>query len=905
MRAFLKFSEALALICAQTFLRRAEHLRGKSNRSGIYTLAKSVCLIGSVLPGNLALAAVTATPTTLSWAYVPVGSKGGQKAVTLTNTGTSALSISSVALGGANSNQFQIYSKTCGSTLAASASCTANIIFGPTATGNFSATLTFTDSDATSPQVVTLTGKGTSTTNTISASPTSLSFGSVAPGSSSAAQSVTLANGGSTTDAISSIAISGPNAADFTISSKTCGTSLNPTASCTVSVVFKPAGTGNSTATLTFTDAADNSPQAVSLSGTGATPTFTISPTNPSVPVNGTVQFSATTSVTWKASCGTIGSTSGSYVAPASTGSCNVTATQTASPNSSVSGAVKVTSAQSGTLAVYPATAAVMTGTGQVFQAQLSGVPDSNSLSYSVDGVAGGNATAGTITNLGVYTAPASTGVHQLTVKDNALGTTADSWIRVYSSVWVDFGSRAANDNPVPADLFAAQRLESLHNAADLDLVKAAGVTQGRLWAQIPTVFSTSTPNWNVIDSSIRAITAVGGMHVMLEMYQTPVWLQPSGSQCGVYALPANLSTWGSIAAQYVKHMDATFPGVVTDYEIWNEPNIAALCVPAGDSQLTDYMNLYKAAAPLMKAQAKTDGATIRVGGPVSAGLDAAWVTAMLNDPTIAQNIDFMSFHQYLMGGNQLNATWDTYNGTKSVLQATQDTLGVANAYAYAGSLIAGGKQPQGKNLPVYITEYNLNWTFNKNCCQNDNTYGPLWNALYVADMLNEPFAYSGAPNSMGRMVYYAATAPPYYCLVGTVDSNMDCSYPTGSTAQPYPQYFTYQLFGSSSYLGLQNGGFMASAISPPTLGNGLVVTAFFTSNLDSVVLINPSKYTYQNMQVWLANTGYKSPTATLYQIVNGQSIQSSTLSLQPTFGTGFGTTVAIPPYSVQAISLH
>jgi hypothetical protein len=306
-----------------------------------------------------------------------------------------------------------------------------------------------------------------------------------------------------------------------------------------------------------------------------------------------------------------------------------------------------------------------------------------------------------------------------------------------------------------------------------------------------------------------------------------------------------------------------------------------------------------------MKAQAKADGATIRVGGPVSAGLDAAWVTAMLNDPVISQNIDFMSYHQYLMGGNQLNAQWDTYNGTESVLQATQDTLGVAAAYAYAGSLIAGGKQPQGKNLPVYITEYNLNWTFNKNCCQNDYTYGPLWNALYVADMLNEPFAYSGAPNSMSRLVYYAATAPPYYCIVGEIDSNMDCSYPTGTAAQPYPQYFTYQLFGSTSYLGLQNGGYMANAISPPTLGNGLVVSAFFTSSLDSVVLINPSQYTYTNMEVWLANTGYTSPTATLYKIVGGQSIQSSALSLSPTYGTGFSTTVTIPPYSVQAISLH
>src|SRR5581483_4135890 len=135
-------------------------------------------------------------------------------------------------------------------------------------------------------------------------------------------------------------------------------------------------------------------------------------------------------------------------------------------------------------------------------------------------------------------------------------------------------------------------------------------------------------------------------------------------STCGVYALPSDLNAWASIAAQYVQHMDTKFPGVVTDYEIWNEPNIAALCVPAGDNQLTDYINLYDAAAPAMKAQAKADGATIRVGGPVTAGLDANWTTTFLNDPTVAQNIDFFSYHQYLMGSAQLGAQWDTYNGT-------------------------------------------------------------------------------------------------------------------------------------------------------------------------------------------------------------------------------------------------
>jgi hypothetical protein len=364
------------------------------------------------------------------------------------------------------------------------------------------------------------------------------------------------------------------------------------------------------------------------------------------------------------------------------------------------------------------------------------------------------------------------------------------------------------------------------------------------------------------------------------------------------------VNAWASIAQQYVAHLDATFPGIVTDYEIWNEPDIS-LCVPSGDNVMTDYMNLYAAAAPLMKAQAKADGQNIRVGGPVTAGLLANWITAMLNDPTISQNIDFISYHNYLVGVPGETAQWDTYNGSESIYQATQDINGPANVYEYAGTLVSEGQQPQGKNLPIYITEYNLDWEFAKNCCSNDFTYAPLWNSLYVADLLDTPFAYSTAPNSISRLEYYAASAVPYYCLIGLYDTNMDCSYPTGSTPQPYPQLFAYQLFGSPSYLGLQNGAYMAASMSPPRLSNGLVVTAFFTPNVDAIVLINPSQYTYTGMPVNIANSGLTSPVGTLYQIVNGQSIQSSSVSLQSQGGTSYSTTVTIGPYSVQAISLQ
>ncbi|WP_435137635.1 choice-of-anchor D domain-containing protein [Actinacidiphila sp. bgisy144] len=110
-------------------------------------------------------------------------------------------------------------------------------------------------------------GSGTTTppsSATLAASPTSLDFGSVAPGITSTAQSVTLTNNGSAAAPISSITASG----DFA-QTNTCGTSLAAKASCTVSVTFTPSTTGSRTGTLTVTGDASAGPTTVALSGTG------------------------------------------------------------------------------------------------------------------------------------------------------------------------------------------------------------------------------------------------------------------------------------------------------------------------------------------------------------------------------------------------------------------------------------------------------------------------------------------------------------------------------------------------------------------------------------------------------------------------------------------------------------
>jgi hypothetical protein len=558
-------------------------------------------------------------------------------------------------------------------------------------------------------------------------------------------------------------------------------------------------------------------------------------------------------------------------------------------------------------LAVYPSSASIPAGTEQVFEAQLSGVPDTHQVTYEVDGIPGGDATVGTITNAGVYKAPKSPGTHTVTITDSIVGQSARAVFFVFSEIKVNFGSRSTSLHPIPSNLIGIGRMDSLHNIADLDMVKSAGINYSRIYANVPQVFKTTKPHWASIDNNVRKISE-GGVHVMLQIFQTPPWLLPKTNPCGsgypaADAPPTDFAAWADVAVQYVKHMDETFPGVVTDYEIWNEPNVGSFCVPTA-SKLSTYLKLYNAAAPLMRAQIKLDGSNARVGGPATTGLNTAWTKALLSDPVASQNIDFLGYHGYLFNISELNAEWDRYNKTSSVYQRTQDSgAGPAQTYRRAAALVAAGKQPQGKDLPIYQTEYNLNWAFNQTCCRNHPTYSPVWNGLFIADILNS--VYTGAPHAMGHMVYFASTGEPYFCIIGEINPALDCAYPVGSTPQPYPQFFLTELIGSPKYLGLQDGGYMAESISPYIRSNGPVVTAFFNSNLDAIVLINPSQYSYADIPVRLENTGMYAPTGTLYSINNGEIIRSSSLDLTSKGGTSYTTSVTLPPYSVQAISIH
>jgi len=215
------------------------------------------------LTGTGTQPAVSLSPTSLTFSTQLVGTSSASKPVTLTNTGTATLTITSISVTGADPTDFS-ETNTCGSGLAAGASCTINVTFKPTVKGTRTASVSVADNAPGTPQTVSLTGTGT----VVKLAPSSLNFGSVAVGHTSAAQTVTVTNTGTVSLSITNIGITGTNAGDFS-ETNTCGSSLGTGASCSVSVAFTPRATGSRIAQLSISDNGGGSPQTVSLSGTG------------------------------------------------------------------------------------------------------------------------------------------------------------------------------------------------------------------------------------------------------------------------------------------------------------------------------------------------------------------------------------------------------------------------------------------------------------------------------------------------------------------------------------------------------------------------------------------------------------------------------------------------------------
>jgi chitinase len=229
------------------------------------SVGKSILAVAAVLllaPLALMASTLTLSPSSFNFGSTPVGTGTAWETFTLSNSSSSAVSISNVTVSGPF-----VVSSNCGSSVAANASCPIYVYFAPTTSGAASGTLTVTDAASNSPQTAALSGTGGSGGSQCTTSPsaptglassgttssgTSLSWNAVTPPTGCTISNYAILENGNSigTSTGTTFAVSGLSPSttySFTVEAMDANGSSAP--SSAVSVTTQSGGGGGSCAT--------------------------------------------------------------------------------------------------------------------------------------------------------------------------------------------------------------------------------------------------------------------------------------------------------------------------------------------------------------------------------------------------------------------------------------------------------------------------------------------------------------------------------------------------------------------------------------------------------------------------------------------------------------------------------
>jgi large repetitive protein len=208
------------------------------------------------------------SPLALTFGPQQITTASAAQQITLTNTGDLPLTLVAAQI---TSGDFTAVNA-CGNSLNPHSTCSINVAFQPKNVGPLTGVLSVSDQYRT--QTVTLNGTGLAPPGVSLAPFSTVTFPATGVGITAAPQTVTLTNNGGVLLLVQDILITG----DFVIvpGSNTCGSTVAVSAACTMQVAFAPTAGGPRSGTLTVTDNAVNSPQILTLTGTGVD--FTLNP---------------------------------------------------------------------------------------------------------------------------------------------------------------------------------------------------------------------------------------------------------------------------------------------------------------------------------------------------------------------------------------------------------------------------------------------------------------------------------------------------------------------------------------------------------------------------------------------------------------------------------------------------
>ncbi|MCX7060611.1 MAG: choice-of-anchor D domain-containing protein [Gammaproteobacteria bacterium] len=179
--------------------------------------------------------------------------------VTLSNTGTAPLSISSMVTTG----DFR-HTTTCGVSVAPGATCTISIRFSPKAVGTRTGETRIVSNAVSSPDLIRLSGTGKGLQPAIKTNVSSFNFGRVKVGAASRDQTLVISSSGSGPLEIRSVNVTG----DYT-GSHNCPRFLDAGKSCQVTGRFRPRATGVRPGAVSILTSVSSTPTQVTLTGTG------------------------------------------------------------------------------------------------------------------------------------------------------------------------------------------------------------------------------------------------------------------------------------------------------------------------------------------------------------------------------------------------------------------------------------------------------------------------------------------------------------------------------------------------------------------------------------------------------------------------------------------------------------
>ncbi len=351
----------------------------------------------------------------------------------------------------------------------------------------------------------------------------------------------------------------------------------------------------------------------------------------------------------------------------------------------------------------------------------------------------------------------------------------------------------------------------------------------------------------------------IRGMKVLGIMSFSPAWLNTCNCTLGY---PRDLAVYKDI----VKKTYKLYRDDLDYVEIWNEPTYETfLKLMPGDPPRTEaYINMFKAAASgIREVDAEmNDGMKISIGGlSAHSPYETSMLQAMVNDPEVVQNLDFVTYHNY---SQMQEPGWNNY---KTILQGTP----LAHA-------------------EMYLSEWNY----------------------YYDDV--SPTPYNGGPESVSytgrkfieymKMGMKVAAYHSMYKINTAKPNNGTGSYGfyrwDGTTATLLEQSKTWRLM--SKTLGLGNGSsqIYSGQHTPTSQSIGFVNSA----GKRGIVFVNQQKNS-RKFQVKVRNIN-PVESATVYQASQTQDGGNSGISVAPDLEGGVMIwNIAVPALSATGLVLN